>query len=357
VFERSWAVSEITTPVEAVRGRAADSTTRGSDMKRATGTVSSWVAVWCAAVLFAVTGALFAAPTPKSEKEIPIIGGAMRDTAAEAELKEQAGEYQDPSLRSAVVKVYKTSASPEEVLNYYIQKIGGKEGAPWDGDPAKLAKDGTSPVSYELYYYSEEDLTDWTYEGQRHPGKWVKDTLTKNRKPLKPGMWIKEAKFFWSARNPDGGMTDFCLDILDIGFGSRVETLQDYQSKKYKTGTGIEVYVEVYVSVSQSEEAMREESWEQTEEETAARTKTLKGKPPTEKDLGVPVYSGASFNAEASAGMSLGDDYAIYIYLSGDQPEKVAAFYEQKLNIKAEKLGDRYMIPIKGNLQFPRSAS
>jgi hypothetical protein len=291
-------------------------------------------------------GVTLAAQTPKSEKEIPIVGGAARDAAAEAELMEQAGE--DPGSGSGMTKVYRAGASPEEVFNFYLQKIGGKEGVSWDGDPAKLAKDGTSPVSYELYYYDEEDLTDWTYEGQRHPGKWVKETLSKNRKPLKPGMWIKEAKFFWSVRNPDGGMSDFGMNILDIGFGS-IGNPQDYQSKKYKTGTGIEVYV----STSQSEEAMREESWEEMEEETAARTKALKGKPPTEKDLGVPIYPGAAFNAEASAGMSLGDDYAMFVYLSNDQPAKVAAFYEQKLKKKAEKAGSGYMIPIKGKPPVP----
>jgi hypothetical protein len=293
-------------------------------------------------------GALFAAQTPKTEKEIPVISGATRDAAAEAELREQAGEYEDPALSGAVSKVYRTGASPEEVFNFYLQKIGGKEGAPGDGDPAKLAKDGASPVSYELYYYTEEDLADWTYEGQRHPGKWVKETLSKNRKPLKPGMWVKEAKYFWSVRNLDGGMSDFYLGILDIGFGS-VGNPEDYQSKKYKNGTGIEVSV----STGRSEEAMREESWEQMEEETASHAKALEGKPPTEKDLGVPIYPGAAFNAEASAGMSLGDDFAMFIYLSGDQPSKVAAFYEQKLRIKAEKSGDRYMIPLKGKPPIP----
>jgi hypothetical protein len=309
------------------------------------------VFVVCVTVWFAVAaaGTLFAAQTPKSEKDIPIISGATRDAAAEAELREQSGEYEEPEPASAGAKVYRTGASPEEVFNFYLQKIGGKEGALWDGDPAKLSKDGTSPVSYELYYYDEEDLTDWTYEGQRHPGKWVKETLSKNRKPLKPGMWIKEAKFFWSARNPDGGMSDFYIGIGDISFGS-IGHPYDYESKKYKTGTGIEVFV----STNKSEEAMQEESWERMEGETAERAKTLKGKPPTEKDLGVPLYPGASFDAENSAGMSLGDDFAMYLYLSNDQPSKVAAFYEQKLKIKPVQLDENvYMIPLKGKPPMP----
>jgi hypothetical protein len=292
--------------------------------------------IWCA-----VAGALFAAQTPKSEKEIPMFSGAARDAAAEAVRREQGGPEG---------KVYRMGASPEEVFNFYLQKIGGKEGAMWAGDPNSLPKGGASPVAYEIEYYTEEDLADSTYEGEPHPGKWIKATLSKNRKPLKPGMWMKRASFSWIVKNPDGGMTDFFLDIVDISFNSPDDFYTvDYQSKKYKQSTGIEVLV----SASQSEEAMREESWEEMEEETAARTKALKGKPPTEKDLGVPIYPGAAFNAEASAGMSMGDDYAMFVFLSNDQPAKVVAFYEQKLKKKAEKSGDMYMIPLKGKPPVP----
>ena len=286
-------------------------------------------------------GVALAAQTPKSEKEIPIIGGAARDAAAEAARREQGGPEG---------KVYRTGASPEEVFNFYLQKIGGKEGAGWEGDPNSLPKGGASPVTYEIEFYSEEDLTDSTYEGVPHPGKWIKATLPKNRKPLKPGMWIKSARFSWLVKNPDGGFTDFYMIISDISFNSVNDFYNlDYRSKIYKTSAGLEVLV----SVSQSEEAMREESMEQMEEETSAKTKTLTRKPPTEKDLGVPFYPGATFDAQASAGMSLGDDFAMYIYLSGDQPSKVAAFYEQKLKIKPMKSGDMYMIPLKGELPMP----
>jgi hypothetical protein len=307
-------------------------------MGRTMRTVITCVIIWCAV---AGAGALFAAQIPKSEKEIPMFSGATRDAAAEAVRREQGGPEG---------KVYRMSASPEEVFNFYLQKIGGKEGAGWEGDPNSLPKGGASPVTYEIEFYSEEDLTDSTYEGVLHPGKWIKATLLKNRKPLKPGMWIKRASFSWIVKNPDGGMTDFFLDIWDISFNSSDDFYTvDYQSKKYKQSTGIEVLV----SVSKSEEAMREESREEMEEETAARTEALKGKPPTEKDLGVPIYPGAAFNAEASAGMSLGDDYAMFVYLSNDQPAKVAVFYEQKLKKKAEKTGDMYMIPLKGKPPIP----
>ena len=159
-------------------------------------------------------------------------------------------------------------------------------------------------------------------------------------------MWIKEAQYFWVAKAPGGGITDFNLNILDASFGFP----DDYQSKKYKTGTRIEVFA----FTGKTAEAIREESDERLDEETAAYTKTLLGKPPTEKDLGVPVYPGAAFDAENSAGMSAGNDFSMYIYLSGDQPAKVAAFYEQKLKIKPVQAGkNTYMIPLKGKMPMP----
>ena len=113
-------------------------------MRKTMRTVVTCVTIWCTV---AGAGVLFAAQTPKSEKEIPIIGGATRDAAAEAEQKEQSAGEQDPGIESAVAKVYKSGASPEEVFNFYLQKIGGKEGASWDGDPAKLAPGAASPVA------------------------------------------------------------------------------------------------------------------------------------------------------------------------------------------------------------------
>jgi hypothetical protein len=68
----------------------------------------------------------------------------------------------------------------------------------------------------------------------------------------------------------------------------------------------------------------------------------------------VPLYPGAKFDAENSAGMSAGNDYAIYIYLTQDQPSKVAAFYEKQLKITPVEVGnDQYMIPLKGQMPVP----
>jgi hypothetical protein len=286
---------------------------------------------------------LYAGVTPKSEKEIPIYSGAIRDANRESELKGQMSWDMDQSLRSAVLKVYKVGASAEDVFNLYLQKVGGKEGTV-DIDPMAIKPGAVSQVSYEIEYYKDEEFTDYSIEYDiTHPGTWMKQKLTENRKPHKPAKWIKEAKFNWFKKESNNDLTTFYIIIHD-------ESFDFTEGKKYKTNTEIEIQV----TTSKSDQAMREENEEKMDKESAELSKSLKSKPPTEKELGVPVYPGAKFDAEATAGMSAGNDYAMYLYLTTDEPSKVANFYEKQLKIKpAEIVKGRYMIALKGKLPLP----
>ncbi|MBI4726171.1 hypothetical protein HY768_02930 [candidate division TA06 bacterium] len=290
-----------------------------------------------------------AAQVPKSEKEIPVFPGAVRDTDKESALKSEQGGEISPNVRSGVLKVYKTSASPEEVFRFYLQKIGAKEGAP-DIDPRGLERGAISPVVHRIDYYTDEDFDDANYEPEgcfsgsgltQHTGTWMKQSLMKNRKPRAPGKWIEAGWISWYQKESNNDLTTFYINIMD-------ESLV-LAPKKYATATSIRITA----TTEKSEEAVREETEVQMDKEVEERAKSLKSKPPTAKDLGAPVYPGAKFNADASAGMSAGNDYAMYLYLTTDPPSKVAAFYGQKLKIKPAAQGGRYMIPLKGKLPMP----
>jgi hypothetical protein len=288
---------------------------------------------------------VYAAGVPKAEKEIPLYTGAVRDMNRESEVKEMMGFGSDRSLRSAVLKVYNTAGSAEDVFGFYLQMIGGIEGSP-DIDPMQMKPGAVSQVWYEVEYYDDEDFDDATYDSDygesKHLGKWRKETLSKNRKPYKQGKWIKDVRFEWLKMEANNDLTSFYLNIFDNSF--------DREPNKYIPSTEIEVRV----STSKSEQAMREEEDEEMEEEIGDLSSSLKSKPPTESELGAPIYPGARFDAESSAGMSAGNDYAMYIYLTNDLPQKVAAFYEQKLKIKpVPSEGSRYMIPLKGKMPIP----
>lgn len=286
---------------------------------------------------------LFADQTPKTDKEIPIYPGAVRDVGRESELRSQMSWESDPGLRSAVLNAYKVKASAEDVFNFYLQKIGGKEGM-LDTDPSQMKPGSVSPVMYEIEYYKDEEFTDYPIEHDViHQGKLMKQKLLENRKPHKPGKWIIEARFNWYHVKSNNDLTTFYVIVHD-------ESFDIAEPKMYKTSTE----VQFQVTTAKSEQAMGEENEEKIESQTAELSKSLKNKPPTEKELGVPVYPGATFDAENSAGMSAGNDYAMYLYLTIDPPSKVAAFYEQKLKIKAEEVvKGNYMIPLKGELPLP----
>jgi len=123
-----------------------------------------------------------------------------------------------------------------------------------------------------------------------------------------------------------------------------------YEGNKYKTNTEIQIQV----TTRKSEIAMQEEAEEKMDKQAEELSRSLKSKPPTEKDLGAPIYPGAQFNADASAGMSLDNDYKMYIYLTTDPPSKVVAFYEQNLKRKAEEpTKGHFLIPLKGKMPMP----
>ncbi|MGE5551023.1 MAG: hypothetical protein ACM3ZC_10920, partial [Bacteroidota bacterium] len=111
--------------------------------------------------------------------------------------------------------------------------------------------------------------------------------------------------------------------------------------------------IRIEILVTKSEEALEEEEDAAMDEAVAAKARQLAKNPPTEKTLGVPLYPGAVFNPELSAGMSLDEEYQYYVFLSHDPPEKVAAFYQQKLGKKPLANEGGYIFAIKGSLPIP----
>jgi len=81
----------------------------------------------------------------------------------------------------------------------------------------------------------------------RHPGTWKKQNLMMNRKPYKPGKWLKEARFNWFKKEPNNDLAEFYLTIFYNSFESL--------PAKYKTAT----IIETQVTTTKSFEAVQEE--------------------------------------------------------------------------------------------------
>ena len=66
---------------------------------------------------------------------------------------------------------------------------------------------------------------------------------------------------------------------------------------------------------------------------------------PSEAQLGVPVYPGATYLAELSGGMSMGETY-YWVFVTSDPPSKVAAFYKAKTGLTPTELGGSYLFDL-----------
>jgi hypothetical protein len=76
---------------------------------------------------------------------------------------------------------------------------------------------------------------------------------------------------------------------------------------------------------------------------------------PTQQQLGVPLYPGATFQASMSEGLSQPTE-KYYVFTTGDPLARVVAFYENATKLTAQDFGEQgaKIIAIKGNPPFPQ---
>lgn len=286
-----------------------------------------------------------AAKTPGSEKEIPVYAGAVEDKARTEEMKNNEGQtpFGDLSLKSSHIKAYTVKASPEDVLRFYIKQLAAKEETNREVDPFALKPGTASYVGYTVGFHEESFFED-KFDADNNliiSGKQMKALLAKNRKPYKPDQWVSHGFFGWEKKDANGDLTLIWISLDDSSFSD---------GYKYNTKTEFAVSSTTYMNKEQAQEIEDNKS----DEVIKKKTKELEAKQPTGKDLDVPLYPGAKFNADATAGMSAENSENYYVYMSTDSPEKVKAFYEKKLKKKAMDGGNSmYMIALKGELPIP----
>ncbi|HEX3044426.1 MAG TPA: hypothetical protein VHY08_06705 [Bacillota bacterium] len=285
---------------------------------------------------------VLASVTPRSEKEIPIYPGSVRDQAAEKEALRQDTEYSKDIIktwRSNTVKVYTVKAIINEVAGFYIQKLAAKEGAPDNFVPKPGA---VLPPWYELSCYEPDIFKDQYDDKDKlfYDGKWVKSVFSQ-RKQWSKNEWLSNIRFEWNIVLSNGDMAQYSVLVEDEGYDAW---------KKVIFNT---TRITVRILVTKSREALTDEQDQEMDRETEEKTSQFAKNTPSQKTLGVPIYPGSVFDPENSAGMSLDGEYQYYIYLSNDPPSKVLAFYEQRLGKKAISNEGGYIIALKGQLPIP----
>jgi len=278
---------------------------------------------------------------PLNEKEIPVYPGAVRDPVAEEEIRRDYEEYRFDYWEMETIRVYTVKALIDDVCRYYIDQLKPKPG--WaQKDPYALAPGEVDGPWYEVGFWHETIFaTQYEYDTLLNDGEWVKDAFAK-RPQWEKGSWLNGASFEWNANLPSGDLTRYVVILDDVGFDSLERV--DYRSTR----------IRIQVLVSPSLEAIEEEEDWAMDQAVAAKTEEFRKNPPTEEFLGITLYPGAVFSPELTAGMSLNDDFHIYVYFSNDSPDKIADFYRKQLGKEPLSSGDLgYMFALRGSLPIP----
>lgn len=295
-----------------------------------------------AILLLSFFAAAYGQSIPRAWQEIPIFPGASIDQEAQ---KQTIKDYQEihagEPIRDLHINVYTVRTVPDDVCRFYIEKLGAIDEFPEDDSWSSGSVSETKPW-YEAGYFQNSWFEE-QYEGDIKiwDGKWFKSALSKRQQWI-DGEWLQGAYFEWTIILDNGDLARFSIDLIDDdSFDTRAKTVSD------------KTMITIVSRIEKSEEAIEEEEDEWMDELSEQRMDSFAGDPPTSASLGVPFYPGWVFQPQQSAGMSLNDDYHYYIFTSADEPEKVLAFFEEKMGKKAHDSGYGYIIALKGALPVP----
>jgi hypothetical protein len=254
---------------------------------------------------------------PKSVADIPNYPGAVRDASAESaaldSLRVQEAEPSpgSPRAKARTIRLYETSAPIEQVVRFYRERFGGRTEYGDEMDVRNLSPGQATPVVFQPSY-AEFGPSD----ADARLGDKRKAAVARARPPWEPDRWLSESSFWWSVREANGEITHLNVGILDRGFA-------DDQATSYSPRTEITISA----TTEESEFAASARADTTRRQGVQAGIAQLASHPPTERDVGAPLYPGAQFDAQTSAGMSSGEQHA-YVYLTADPLDRVVAFYE-----------------------------
>ncbi|MGI5854803.1 MAG: hypothetical protein ACOX8I_10860 [Bacillota bacterium] len=296
-----------------------------------------WVTIL---LLLALSSALVAAAVPDSIEKIPLYKGAERDYDAEDEIMEHYAEYGSEYEQIYEVRVYKVKAIIDDVCKFYIDKLGAKPGTLPDDVYEILEPGEVYAPWYEVEFYGDKIFEDqYEYTTLIQDGKWIRSAFEK-RPQWEKGKWLSQVWFEWYIMLDSGDLATYSVYLIDEGYDWKNKI--DYRSTQ----------IRIDVTITTSEDDFDDEWGFAEDEDFAFASQYFAKNPPTEETLGIPFYPGWIYSPELSAGMSQ-DDYHYYVFFSSDPPDKVAAFYTQRLNMKPAIMNEFYIFALKGELPVP----
>ena len=273
-----------------------------------------------AVVLLGLAAAVvpLAGQAPTKLELIPIYPGASRQPSKEAE--EGVG-----AMPSSAVRIYTVKAGLEDVARFYQQRLQARE-LQTDADQEraaeeeKLAAGQPSPVWFTVEPASLTPAARAVYQ--------------RNRTQWRPGEWLLSAGFDWVVKPSADEEVKFTVQLHDM---EEFEILDP----QYHNETQIEFLVQGSMPAA-----------------VATSTRAPQPGPPMaaprESELGVPLYPGARFDGQVSAGMSqMDNEGTFYVFTSTDSPQQVTAFYQTRTGRKGITNEGGTLIAVKGEGLFP----
>ncbi|PKL50633.1 MAG: hypothetical protein CVV42_02595 [Candidatus Riflebacteria bacterium HGW-Riflebacteria-2] len=188
----------------------------------------------CFFLMMFMSSAIYA-QGPRSIDAIGIFPGSTIDSALLAEeqklFDESSKEIED--LQNKALKVFVTSASPDEVCQWYITHLKAVEDE-GEGYDLESCRDGvTSPVQYSLEYFESSDFEQqYEHDTLIYDGKWVESCLAGRAKSAN-GKMLKGINFYWEYINEDDGRVTLDVSVMDRSF--------DFEKKAFKPCTSISI--------------------------------------------------------------------------------------------------------------------
>ncbi|MDD2390402.1 MAG: hypothetical protein PHP23_11800 [Desulfobacterales bacterium] len=280
------------------------------------------------AMVFFSTSMLQAAQVPRSEKDLPIFPGAVRDNAAENETMTQekdlhampmdTSEEHPMIARSFSVFIYTVDAPAEKVLRFYLEKLGGKEDEASEYFYAGNTPSGsTSPVSYridfiDLSVYNPEEAVEARAE------------LEKVRVPFEFGNWVSSADFVWEVGEKNGDVSNFELTIQDDYF-HRFNARGDK-----KVQASIVIRKTTYMNPDDAQMALQKfNNTEDGVDDSSQGNMVGAATPFNPEDLGITVYPGSVYDAETTTFLRESMGLQAGAYQSEDNSRKISLFFEK----------------------------
>jgi hypothetical protein len=302
---------------------------------------------------FTACAPLFAAP-PRSVAEIPLFPGASTDPAAQARDQGKA----ESGLLSLEQASYLSEASAEEIFAYYRDALGA---AAWKqpASPPPMNPGSSMPPAWHLNPYQGSDFSSG-HDGQgrmTYDGEWIRKILREKRKPIE-GAYVSQASIVWSFVDEDGRNHVLAVEIADHSFDAyrgfdKSPGALPQGKQVYRPRAAIAFRCAVQAS-RQEKDAARSAAADQASADVSSKAQAMAVNPPTAAELGVPLYPGAAFHPDISAGMSMGNGAKAWIFSTEDDPAAVSAFYAKATGKAPSALGKATRIVLKGAGPFPQ---